>query len=201
MYKKCGKCRELKLFSEFYKDKSNVDGIEGHCKICRKKQKVDYYSANRDCILECRKKYAEDNKDKILKYKKDNEDRIRSYGIEYYALNKEERKAYREKNKLKIKLQKRLYRSSNRSKFNAKAAKRRSAKLKATPKWLTCIELQQIEELYEIAQAFKLYTGDDYHVDHIVPLQGKNVCGLHVPWNLQVLLAKENLIKHNKFIT
>jgi len=201
MYKKCGKCKELKLFSEFYKDRSNVDGIEGHCKICRKKQKVDYYSTNRDRILECRKKYAKDNKDKILKYKKDSENRRRSYGREYYILNKEERKAYREKNKLKIKLQKRLYRSTHRSKFNAKSAKRRSAKLKATPKWLADVELQQIQELYDVAQAFKLYTGQEYHVDHIVPLQGQNVCGLHVPWNLQVLLAKENLIKHNKFIT
>ena len=90
------------------------------------------------------------------------------------------------------------WQKDNLDKDAAKTAKRRAAKLKALPNWLTKEELEQIKELYTCAQMFKLYTGEEYHVDHIIPLQGENVCGLHVPWNLQVIPAKENLSKSNK---
>jgi hypothetical protein len=90
------------------------------------------------------------------------------------------------------------YRAANKDRYNARDAKRRAAKLQALPKWLTSEQLEQIKELYTCAQMFKLYTGEEYHVDHIVPLQGENVCGLHVPWNLQVIPARENLSKSNK---
>lgn len=141
--------------------------------------------------------------------KKDNlQNQCKSCVREYQKLNKERRSGYKQKynesNRDKIlndyRKYRKIYRSINKDKINALNAKRRADKLQATPNWLTKEELQQIEELYEIAQAFKLYTGDAYHVDHIVPLQGKNVCGLHVPWNLQVIPAKENLSKHNKLL-
>lgn len=189
MYKKCSKCKKEKLFSEFSKNNKRKSGYQAYCKSCRKdyqklnsaviKQKVtEYYIKNRDSLLLKGKIWHEENKEKIA---------IRV-------------SLYEKLNKKKIAIQKNKYRQINRGKFNALAAKRRAAKLKATPKWLTSLDLQQIEELYEIAQAFKLYTGQEYHVDHIVPLQGKNVCGLHVPWNLQILEASENLSKHNKLL-
>jgi hypothetical protein len=66
-------------------------------------------------------------------------------------------------------------------------------KKNATPKWLTPLQYRQIQKVYESCRP-------DFHVDHIVPIQGKNVCGLHVPWNLQILNASENLKKSNKII-
>lgn len=66
----------------------------------------------------------------------------------------------------------------------------------ATPKW---VDKKEIAVVYAMAQELSLITGEDHHVYHIVPIGGKDVCGLHVPWNLQVLSAKENLRKSNHF--
>jgi len=68
----------------------------------------------------------------------------------------------------------------------------------ATPKWLTAKEKAEIRELYKIAITMSKTTGEQYVVDHIVPLRGEGVCGLHVPWNLRVITQEENLKKSNK---
>jgi 5-methylcytosine-specific restriction endonuclease McrA len=77
------------------------------------------------------------------------------------------------------------------------AAKRNAAKLQRTPKWLNDGHLFEIESVYNYCSALRRI-GLNYHVDHIVPLQGKIISGLHLPWNLQVLPAKINWVKGNK---
>ena len=82
-------------------------------------------------------------------------------------------------------------------KRNAALRDRRSRQ--ATPKWLTTEQRKQIVATYEHMRDCRIVTGEDYHVDHIIPLRGENVCGLHVPWNLQVLPSDVNMNKSNKY--
>jgi hypothetical protein len=102
-------------------------------------------------------------------------------------------------NKNSIKEKQRRYRKANRHLCNAYWMKRKASKLQATPPWLTQEQLEEIKSVYLLARECELITGDNYHVDHIVPLQNKNVCGLHVPWNLQVLPADINMSKGNRY--
>jgi hypothetical protein len=219
MYKICSKCKEEKELSFFSKKTSNKDGFRSECKICVKdyrkanKTKIsayakDYRDANKVKIAAHKKNYREENKDKTSaydkNYRKSNSLAIAAYAKCYSEANKlkitNQKKEYRKTNKTAYTLYQRSYRLTNKARLAAITAKRRAAKLQATPSWLTKEEFVQIEEMYECAVAFKLYTGEEYHVDHIVPLQGKNVCGLHVPWNLQLLSAHENKSKSNKLL-
>ena len=112
-----------------------------------------------------------------------------------YAANKElsnkQSREYRENNREAVRKRDREYKKENAAYYAELAANRKSSKLNATPDWLTPEHLEQIKSLYE--ESSKQPT--PHHVDHIVPLQGETVCGLHVPWNLQVIPAEQNLRK------
>jgi len=82
---------------------------------------------------------------------------------------------------------------------SASAARRRAAKLQAAPKWSEEETNRVWTMLREAGDRLYKETGVKYHVDHIVPLQGKNVCGLHVYNNLQLIPETENLQKGNTF--
>ena len=97
-------------------------------------------------------------------------------------------------------IRKAKYRSKNKDKINAYKAKHRAAKLNRTPGWLRPVDFRHIQVYYEISKRQTQATGIEHHVDHIIPLQGKTVSGLHVPWNLQVLEGRENLRKNNKLV-
>ncbi len=73
---------------------------------------------------------------------------------------------------------------------SAMAAIKKARKLQATPKWLPRDQIEEIKQIY-------INRPDGFHVDHIYPLKGVGSCGLHVPWNLQYLTAKENITKGN----
>ena len=112
---------------------------------------------------------------------------------------KEIKKAFRARNKEKITAEYKDWVQANRGKRNASNSKRRAAKMKRTPGWLTKEDLGKIQEFYTVAQKKTRIEGIEYHVDHIIPLQGKNISGLHVLDNLQVIRAVDNLSKHNRY--
>lgn len=180
MYKICGTCKEIKLFTEFGKKKTNKDGYQYSCKLCKKI-------------------WADNNKDYFKKYREDNKEHIKTLCSDWYKLNRENILKFIMDNREYISKRERNYRKMNSHKRNAMNAKRRASKLKATPAWLIPEQLVEIENFYLTAKNLKTLTGVIHHVDHIVPLQGRNVCGLHVPWNLQILTATENLHKSNIF--
>ena len=78
----------------------------------------------------------------------------------------------------------------------ADSMRRYTTLLKACPTWTDHLEINKI---YTVCQQISAETGIDHEVDHIVPVRGKLVCGLHVPANLRVITTKENRSKNNRF--
>lgn len=126
------------------------------------------------------KKYYQENKSKWKDYFKGNIDSIR-----------QSKRNYKAKNLAKVNAYNKQWAKNNKGKVTAYAVAYKLAKKQAAPKWLSFEQLNQIKEFY-------VNRPEGYHVDHIIPINGKIVCGLHVPWNLQYLTIKENIVKSNK---
>ena len=92
------------------------------------------------------------------------------------------------------------YKDRNVDVVRADTSVRKRRHREATPKWLAPAERLQMRDLYVQARKMTELTRERYVVDHIVPLRGESVCGLHVPWNLRVITQEENLKKSNKHV-
>jgi hypothetical protein len=169
-----------------------------------------------DCLCEVHKKlysdnhrkgYLENREDRLAKQKKyelDNPEKVKSIKVICYQKNKEHYKnkaaSWAEKNIDRRREIASAYASRNPEKLNAQARMRQTKKKMAMPKWITKDDIDAIKEIYAEAHRLTKETGIKMHVDHIIPICGKYVSGLHVPDNLQIIPATENSRKGNKHV-
>jgi len=176
--KTCIGCKQNKTLDDFGKEKHGKDGLRSKCRSCRAIEAVIYNSTRKEQISAHGKKYRKEKKEQISAQR---------------AIHS------REKAK-EIAVYEKAWRLANPGKINAKTARRRAAKLRATPPWLTKKHWKLIEDKYVEAAKLTKETGIPHEVDHIVPLQGINVRGLHVPWNLRVVTRPINRRKSRKVL-
>jgi hypothetical protein len=186
--KVCTKCLVEKSVDCFNKKTKGVHGVKAHCRSCDAAYNSVLYSNNRGEIRKAQQEYYLSNKEKRL-----------NQFHEYYLNHVDEKSLYNKnyglKNQEQIKQVSIKWRKQNAHRLNASVAKRNATKLQATPSWSNT---KDIEMFYE--QATELTElGFPTHVDHIVPLQSKLVCGLHCEANLQLLSASDNSSKGNRW--
>jgi len=143
----------------------------GFCCKCDSLRKIKYYNLNKE---------HNNSKSKLWRIK--NKEQVIAYNLQYRLKNSEYYSKWKQENKGLV---------------NASTYKRRTAKLNRAPLW---IDKDKIKEIYKLAQIKSKETGFKWHVDLIIPLQGKLVSGLHVPENLRVIPGIENVKKANRYI-
>ena len=172
--KECSKCGEEKPLDSFSWKVKSAGRRHAKCKSCVKLHDAKYRADNKDR----RKKYDE-------KYRENNREQIKA-----------RKSNWRDENREKLRQSYRVYRVNNRDKCNASWVKYEAAKISRSPQWA---DQHLISEYYKEAMRLQELTGIKFHVDHIIPLRGELVSGLHVETNLQLLPAHENLGKSNSF--
>ncbi len=193
MTKICTKCGLEKGLTEYHK---KGKGRQPSCKCCVNAYQAKYRADNPTKIKDNNTRYYVENNKHIKARSRshyvENREQKKAFCAEYYAEHSVHIKAskakYRIENPEKVRVAKAQYHAAHPEIAKANAARRRAAKLQATIPGHN----EALREIYKNCPP-------GHHVDHIVPLQGKSVSGLHVPWNLQYLPADENLRKGNSF--
>jgi hypothetical protein len=146
--------------------------------------------------IECRKEDWE--KDNEKRKGKPKTEAAKAAGRRYYLRNKELVKARAAARTVEDQRRyKKAHKERNPEYYKSLVNARRRRLKDATPRCQTAEQAKQIREVYAMALRMKEMTGVDYEVDHIIPIIRDNVCGLHVPWNLQILTKSENGSKNN----
>lgn len=180
----------------------------GMCVTCKAIESISYHLKNRDKDLQYHKRYyqvhIEDQKEQRREWYLEHRDSILLEVKANYLSNREDllrvQKDYYYRTKEEHSVRAEKWRKDYPGRICENNRRRRALKKKAVPIWATN-ERQEILELYDLRDILTKETGIPHHVDHIVPLNSKIVCGLHCLANLRVIPAIENKQKRNKLIS
>lgn len=186
--KRCPKCgRELEQ-SDFAKDRSTKDGLSSWCRDCTRAKNAKRYSEDRVRRLNKQKAYHEANREAGL-------ERMRARYQSMPDAYKAEAMQWAEANRDKVRKKAQRYYKARPEYFLEKSRRRQLMVEQQTPKWA---DLDKIREIYAQARALTKSTGIPHEVDHVVPIKGRNVCGLHCEGNLEIKTRDANRRKTNK---
>jgi flagellum-specific peptidoglycan hydrolase FlgJ len=171
------------------------------CPKCRKAAKDKRY----------RLKHAEQKKARDKAYRAANREKLNAYFRKWRsehleqgrALTKASRKRYKARHPDRVREQNsrvvKAWKKKNPARAAALHTKAQAAR-RARMAAVAWSDNQAIRAIYDEAQRISRETGIKHHVDHIIPLKGKTVCGLHVSWNLRVIPGVENIRKGARLI-
>lgn len=186
--KQCTRCRIVKPLVCFPRHAGRADGYYSSCSTCKtaayllraeaeKKRRRERYQENAVRERAANHRWQNENREAVRAacrwWRSANPEAAAEATRDWFRRNPGKRRAYQ--------------------------MKRHAAKLQRTPKWLTPGDWAQIETVYRVAAIMTWLEREQFEVDHIVPLQGENVSGLHVPWNLQILTERDNILKGNRW--
>lgn len=151
----------------------------------KKERAADWYDKNRERVIErVRGNYYADL-DKSRQ-------RARDYAAENRVAARERARDWAQNNPEQKKASDKRWKVNNPAHYTSLKAKYRATRRMACPPWVDEAHMARIHEIYRLRREITEQTGVPHEVDHIVPLQGKTVCGLHVWWNLRVIPREEN---------
>jgi hypothetical protein len=204
--KTCTKCKTEKPLERF----SIARGKHiTQCKDCVNERSAKWYEQNKERALANNKEWFEANKERkhattkawgMANKEKRSQDAAKRYIENKDAILERNRQNYHA-NIEKERARGSAYFQQNKETHRARVAKYRKARIERTPAWTNESDKLRMKCYYQVAKMRTRETGETWSVDHIVPLQGEGVSGLHVSWNLQVITKSENVAKGNKLIS